>query len=70
MKAKDLLVEFYNPADDAAGIRHFSDTRRPRLTMVHLQKLRKSKDASRYEDAKKVEFLPTMYNIQPDMGGI
>ena len=41
MKARDLLCEYYDPADDELGQAKMDDTRRPRLTMHHLQKLRK-----------------------------
>lgn len=61
MKAKEILVEFYDPADDQLGQAKMDDTRRPRLTMVHLQKLRKSRDAEKYERAQHLEFLPDMY---------
>lgn len=71
MKAKELLVEYYDPADDKLGQAKMDDTRRPRLTMVHLQKLRKSRDAEKYEKAQHLEFLPDMY-AQPaaDAGGL
>jgi hypothetical protein len=65
MRAKDLLVEFYDPADDELGKAKLDDTRRPRLTMLHLQKLRKSRDAERYEKAEHINFLPDMYGTPP-----
>jgi hypothetical protein len=72
MKAKDLLVEFYDTADDSLGQAHMDDTRRPRLTMLHLQKLRKSRDAERVESAQHLNFLPDMYgtSAEPDAGGM
>jgi hypothetical protein len=70
MKAKDLLVEFYDPADDQLGQAKMDDTRRPRLTMLHIQKLRKSRDVEKYEKAQHLEFLPDMYGQAPaDDGG-
>lgn len=56
-----MLVEFYNPADDSLGQAELDDTRRPRLTMTHLQKLRKARDAERYEKVEHLQFLPDMY---------
>jgi hypothetical protein len=46
------------------------DTRRPRLTMLHLQKLRKSRDAEKYEKAQHLTFLPDMYgqSAEPSTG--
>lgn len=67
MRAKEILVEYYDPADDKLGQAKMDDTRRPRLTMVHLQKLRKSRDAEKYETAQHLEFLPDMY-AQPAQG--
>lgn len=69
MRAKDLLCEYYNPADDELGVAHMDDTRRPRLTMLHLQKLRKSRDIEKYETAQHNNFLPDMYGQVPDQSG-
>lgn len=41
------------------------DTRRPRLTMLHLQKLRKARDSEKYEKAEHLNFLPDMYDQAP-----
>lgn len=72
MRAEDLLVEFYNPADDKLGQAKMDDTRRPRLTMLHLQKLRKSRDAEKYDKAQHLDFLPDMYGVsgQADQPGL
>lgn len=61
-----MLVEFYDPADDDLGKARMDDTRRPRLTMTHLQKLRKSRDAEKYEKAQHLDFLPDMYGAAPE----
>lgn len=70
MNAKELLFEYYDPADDQMGIAHMDDTRRPRLTMLHLQKLRKSRDVEKYETAQHLDFLPDMYGqtAEPSAG--
>ena len=65
MRAKELLCEFYDPADDQLGQAKLDDTRRPRLTMLHIQKLRKSRDVEKYEKAQHLEFLPDMYGQAP-----
>lgn len=69
---KELLFEYYDPADDEAGQAKMDDTRRPRLTIHHLQKLRKSRDIEKYEKAQHVDFLPSMYGqtAQPEGGGL
>lgn len=66
MLARELLVEFYDPADDELGKAHMDDTRRPRLTMTHIQKLRKARDVEKYETAQHMEFLPDMYGAAPE----
>ena len=70
MKAKEMLSEFYDPASDELGKVHMDDTRRPRLTLLHLQKLRKSRDAERVDQAQHLEFLPDMYGQPPAEGGL
>ena len=70
MNVKELLFEYYDPADDQLGTAHMDDTRRPRLTMLHLQKLRKSRDVEKYETAQHLDFLPDMYGqtAEPSAG--
>lgn len=65
-------MEFYNPADDELGVAHMDDTRRPRLTLMHLQHLRKARDAERVDRAQHLEFLPDIYSPPPeeDAGGM
>jgi hypothetical protein len=72
MNARELLTEFYDPADDQLGQAKMDDTRRPRLTMLHIQKLRKSRDAEKYEKAQHLNFLPDMYgqSAQPNDDGL
>lgn len=71
MRAAELLVEFYNPEDDQLGQTKMDDTRRPRLTMLHIQKLRKSRDVEKYDKSQHLEFLPDMYGAPPpDSGGM
>lgn len=71
MKASEMLVEFYSPEDDRLGVASMDDSRRPRLTMMHLQKLRKARDVEKYERAQHINFLPDMYGQPPaDTGGL
>jgi len=67
--ARELLVEFYNPEDDRLGVASMDDSRRPRLTMMHLQKLRKARDVEKYERAQHINFLPDMYGQPPAESG-
>jgi len=62
MKAKELLVEFYDMANDQSLMHDYDDTRRPRLTLANLHKIRVSKDAERVDRNDYLEFLPSMYS--------
>lgn len=44
---------------------HYDDTRRPRLTMRHLKRLRKMKDIERVEAKAHAELVATMYSYIP-----
>lgn len=70
MRAKELLCEFYSLEDDESMQYDYDDTRRPRLTLRHLQKLRKAKDAEMLDKAEHLAFLPTMYNQPTSTDGI
>lgn len=66
MKARDMLVEFYDAADDDIASRDYDNTRRPRLTMAQLHRLRKAKDMERADNAAHMAFIPDMYNAAPE----
>lgn len=65
MKVKELY-EFYDPSEDQTVARDYDDTRRPRLTMKALRKMRISKDHEKVDNQDYLEFLPTMYGATPD----
>ena len=67
IKSIELLTEFYNPSEDRVGLADFDDTRRPRLTLLHLQRLRKSKDLQSVDRARHLEFIPDMYSDSPQV---
>ena len=56
------LNEFYYPEDDQLSVIDYDDTRRPRLTLKHLNRLRRNKDLSKVEKQEYLDFLPSMYN--------
>lgn len=68
MRAKSLLVEFYDPNEDELGKAHMDDSRRPRLTLSHLQKLRKARDMEKYDRAQHLNFIPDMYGQSDNTG--
>lgn len=70
MKDIDLtnLLENYFPEDDEHNKQELSDTRRPRLTLRHLNKLRKIQELKKLEMNAHADFVKTMYGT-PDEGG-
>jgi len=58
---KTILKEYYDPEEDKLNIARASDTRRPRLTLRHLNKLRKVKELRQMEMAAHRDFVKDMY---------
>lgn len=56
-----IINEHYEPEDDKMNQASMSDTRRPRLTLRHLNKLRKIQELKRLEGEAHDEFVKTMY---------
>ena len=44
------IVEFYEPSEDQETLRSIDDTRKAKLTLKELNKLRKVREISRAED--------------------
>lgn len=63
-----IINEHYEPADDKMNQTKLSDTRRPRLTLRHLNKLRKIQELKRLENDAHDEFVKQMYGT-PVEGG-
>lgn len=69
MKKNEIINENYDMEDDEYMKAELSDTRRPRLTIRHLNKLRKLKDARGIEDQERSSFVKKMYGSSPPMEG-
>jgi len=65
------LDEFYNPENDDYAKRSVDDTRKAKLTLEQLNKLRKYRDIKKAEESEHETFVRTMY-AQPagDGGGL
>jgi hypothetical protein len=61
MKKNEIITENYDMEDDEYMKAELSDTRRPRLTIRHLNKLRKLKDARTMQDQERSGFVKKMY---------
>lgn len=55
------LNEFYNPENDKGAQRTVQDTRKSKLTLEELNKLRKYRDIKQAENIQHEEFVRTMY---------
>ena len=65
------LVEFYNPDLDEFVKRSKEDTRKSKLTLEELGKLRKVRDLKNKEKDEHNDFVKVMYaNSQQDSGGL
>lgn len=61
-----IINENYFPEDDKANQASMDDTRRPRLTLRHLNKLRKIQELKRLEMEAHGDFVKTMYGTPPE----
>ena len=66
---KFLLNENYFPEDDERNKTEISDTRRPRLTLSHLNKLRKIRELRKLEMSAQKDFVKRMYGASPEDDG-
>lgn len=66
------LDEFYDPADDKSVVRNSAATRKPKLTLEILNKLRKMRDLEKTEEAQYKVFARKMYGspAQEESGGL
>lgn len=62
MRASELLMEFYDPANDRQIKAELSDTRRARLTIRHLHKIRKMRDIEAEDRKNHLLRIKQVYN--------
>ena len=62
----EMLIENYWPEDDKFNQAELDDTRRPRLTLRHLNKLRKIQELKKLEMMAHKDFVKTMYGTPPE----
>jgi hypothetical protein len=68
---QDYKTAYYDPAADEVNVRNINDTRKPVLTLKHLNRLKRIRALRKLEDLKRQDLLGVMYGIpdEPDMGG-
>lgn len=65
MKSREFLKEFYDEGDDNYTVVNIDHKRRPRITLRHLQKLRKTRSIEDLEQKQRIDDVSYIYG-QPD----
>ncbi len=61
MRSNEFLVEYYDAEDDKYSNRQIDDVRRGRLTLKHLNRLRKQREVHAVEHANRLERIQQVY---------
>jgi hypothetical protein len=71
---QDYQTAYYDPAADEASVRNINDTRKPVLSLKHLNRLKRIRALRKLENLKRQDLLGIMYGIPDeaagDMGGM
>lgn len=68
---QDYATALYDPAKDEVNKRVPNDTRKPRLFLRHLNRLKRVRALNKLENLKREDLLGVMYSVpeEPPMGG-
>ena len=69
MRSNEFLVEYYDAEDDEYSNRDIDDVRRSRLTLKHINRLRKQREVHNIEHASRTERVRKIYGQPADSGG-
>jgi hypothetical protein len=69
MNAEELSTGFYDPSADKFNRRELSDTRKPVLTLRHLNRLKKMRALKQLEELQRQDILGIMYGIPDEPAG-
>tara|TARA_B100001094_G_scaffold149053_1_gene144294 strand:- start:65 stop:268 length:204 start_codon:yes stop_codon:yes gene_type:complete len=65
MRSKDILNEYYDAENDDISNRKIDDVRKSRLTLKHINRLRKQREVHNIEHATRVERVKKIYARPP-----
>ena len=65
MRSTEILKEYYDAEDDNYSNREIDDVRKQRLTLKHLNRLRKQREVHNIEHATRVERVKKIYARPP-----
>ena len=67
----DATTGYYDPARDEFTKRHIDDTRKEKLTLSALNRLKRMRALRKFEKAKRQDLLGVMYSpAEPEGGGM
>lgn len=75
MKLLELLdtqayqTAYYDPNEDEANAVHMNDTRKPKLTLKHLNRLKRLRALRKLENLKRQDLLVVMYAAPDENAG-
>jgi serine/threonine protein kinase HipA of HipAB toxin-antitoxin module len=69
MRTTDFDATYYEPSEDKYAIQQLDDTRRPRLTLKHLNRLKKMRAARDLENLVRRDILNMLYGKESGEGG-
>jgi len=61
MRSKEFLREYYDEMDDKYTVVNIDHKRRPRITLRHLQKLRKTRNIEELEQKQRIDDVAYIY---------
>lgn len=72
MRANEFDMGYYNAEQDNLGKNRISDTRKPRLTLYQLNKLKKMREAQSLENHMRTDTLEVIYGTpeEAQSGGL
>lgn len=65
MKSREFLKEYYDEKEDDYTVVNIDHKRRPRITLRHLQKLRKTRSIEDLEQKQRIDDVAYIYG-QPE----
>ena len=68
MRSNEILNEYYDAQDDNVSNRKADDTRKVRLTLKHLNRLRKQREVHNIEHANRTKRVKNIYARPSDSG--
>ena len=69
MKIFEVEATYYTPEDDKYSQLQLDDTRRPRITLAHLNKLKKMRAARQLENLVRRDVLELIYGAPAEEAG-